>query len=247
MNYFHAGWEHIAGHQACLAHILRDYQDAAETYPDAHLAGPGAAGAARPDPRLARRPRRRPARDPRRRRGPADPGVPPRRHRRPGRRPPHPRPEAHHRPAPRPRPARILPRPAKTTCSGSPPTPAIWPTNNISERGVRPTEDPAEDLRPAHQRRRHPGPARHPQLHRHRPQARPPRPRRPAQPVHREPLAAAGTRPGLTSHPALPEPRHTTHIKNHPHRPGECLRPGWTGRSRVSLGSWWPRVKCLID
>ena len=28
-------WGHIAGHQACLAHILRDYQDAAETYPDA--------------------------------------------------------------------------------------------------------------------------------------------------------------------------------------------------------------------
>ena len=29
------GWEHIAGNQACLAHILRDYQDAAEAYPDA--------------------------------------------------------------------------------------------------------------------------------------------------------------------------------------------------------------------
>ena len=28
-------------------------------------------------------------------------------------------------------------------------------------------------------------------------------------------MAAAGPRPGLTSHPALPEPRHTTHIKNH--------------------------------
>ncbi len=34
-NYFHASWEHIAGHQACLAHILRDYEDAAETYPGA--------------------------------------------------------------------------------------------------------------------------------------------------------------------------------------------------------------------
>jgi transposase len=34
-NYFHSGWEHIAGHQAYLAHILRDYQDTAETYPDA--------------------------------------------------------------------------------------------------------------------------------------------------------------------------------------------------------------------
>ena len=36
VNYWNAGWENIAGHQACLAHILRDYEDAAETYPDAH-------------------------------------------------------------------------------------------------------------------------------------------------------------------------------------------------------------------
>ena len=34
-NYFHESWEHIAGNQACCAHILRDYQDCAETYPDA--------------------------------------------------------------------------------------------------------------------------------------------------------------------------------------------------------------------
>jgi hypothetical protein len=34
-NYFHPSWEHFAGNQACLAHILRDYQDCAETYPDA--------------------------------------------------------------------------------------------------------------------------------------------------------------------------------------------------------------------
>jgi hypothetical protein len=34
-NYFHPRWEHIAGNQACLAHLLRDYQDCAETYPDA--------------------------------------------------------------------------------------------------------------------------------------------------------------------------------------------------------------------
>jgi transposase IS66 family protein len=32
-NYFHPGWEHIAGNQACCAHLLRDLQDAAETYP----------------------------------------------------------------------------------------------------------------------------------------------------------------------------------------------------------------------
>jgi transposase len=34
-NYFHHGWEHIAGNQACLAHLIRDYEDAAECYPDA--------------------------------------------------------------------------------------------------------------------------------------------------------------------------------------------------------------------
>jgi transposase len=34
-NYFHKGWEHIAGNQACLAHLIRDYQDAAEYYPQA--------------------------------------------------------------------------------------------------------------------------------------------------------------------------------------------------------------------
>jgi transposase len=34
-NYFHDGWQHIAGHQACLAHLVRDYEDAAESYPGA--------------------------------------------------------------------------------------------------------------------------------------------------------------------------------------------------------------------
>jgi len=34
-NYFHPRWEHIAGNQACLAHLLRDYEDCAETYPGA--------------------------------------------------------------------------------------------------------------------------------------------------------------------------------------------------------------------
>jgi transposase len=34
-NYFHHGWEHIAGNQACLAHLVRDYEDAAESYPQA--------------------------------------------------------------------------------------------------------------------------------------------------------------------------------------------------------------------
>jgi hypothetical protein len=34
-NYFNPRWEHLAGHQACAAHLLRDLTDAAETYPKA--------------------------------------------------------------------------------------------------------------------------------------------------------------------------------------------------------------------
>jgi Transposase IS66 family len=36
INYFHRRWENLAGHQACAAHLLRDFADAAETYPQAH-------------------------------------------------------------------------------------------------------------------------------------------------------------------------------------------------------------------
>ena len=35
-NYFHPRWDTLAGHQACAAHVLRDFADAAETYPDQH-------------------------------------------------------------------------------------------------------------------------------------------------------------------------------------------------------------------
>ena len=34
-NYFHVTWKNISGHQACVQHILRDLQDCAETYPGA--------------------------------------------------------------------------------------------------------------------------------------------------------------------------------------------------------------------
>ncbi len=34
-NYFHDGWEHLAGHQPCLAHLIRDYEDAAQCWPGA--------------------------------------------------------------------------------------------------------------------------------------------------------------------------------------------------------------------
>jgi transposase len=33
--YFHDGWRNIAGHQACCAHLIRDFEDAAESWPDA--------------------------------------------------------------------------------------------------------------------------------------------------------------------------------------------------------------------
>ena len=34
-NYFHPRWKHVAGNQACLSHLLRDYEDCAESYPGA--------------------------------------------------------------------------------------------------------------------------------------------------------------------------------------------------------------------
>ena len=32
---FHGSWQHFTGNQACCAHLLRDFQDCAETYPGA--------------------------------------------------------------------------------------------------------------------------------------------------------------------------------------------------------------------
>ena len=34
-NYLSARWEHVAGNQFCLAHLIRDFEDCAETYPGA--------------------------------------------------------------------------------------------------------------------------------------------------------------------------------------------------------------------
>ncbi len=34
-NYYHPEWKQLAGHQACTAHLLRDFTDAAESYPEA--------------------------------------------------------------------------------------------------------------------------------------------------------------------------------------------------------------------
>ena len=87
-NYFHATWKNISGHQACTAHILRDLQDCAETYPGKHLARPGARSPPHADPRPQPGQRRRPGRDPRRHPRAAGAAVPPRHHRRAGRRAP---------------------------------------------------------------------------------------------------------------------------------------------------------------
>jgi transposase len=189
-NYFHRGWEHIAGNQACLAHLTRDYEDAAESWPDAVWpvqaqralrglirAWHAARNAGQPEiPAHIR-----------------DPLISEFRHavlagcsdvpRVPG--PGHA--TAQH-------PGRDLlefcrDRQADVTrfCCDS----RIWPANNISERGAS-RQHPAEDLRAAHQRGHYPGPARHPQLHRHRPQARPQRYGRPAQRHDRDAVKPAG-------------------------------------------------------
>jgi hypothetical protein len=34
-NYFNPRWKHVAGNQACLSHLLRDFEDCAESYPGA--------------------------------------------------------------------------------------------------------------------------------------------------------------------------------------------------------------------
>ena len=32
-DYFSSRWEHVAGNQSCLAHLIRDFEDCAETCP----------------------------------------------------------------------------------------------------------------------------------------------------------------------------------------------------------------------
>ncbi len=123
-GYYSETWQNFAGHQACAAHLIRDFADCAETYPGAGVAGAGHPVAARPHPRLARRPRAGTSRHPRRRPGTAGDRVPPRRHRRPGRRLPRPRPEEPGEAAARPRDARVLPRPAGRRAPVHRPTPA---------------------------------------------------------------------------------------------------------------------------
>jgi hypothetical protein len=69
----------------------------------------------------------------------------------------------------------------------------IWLTKQHQRARRPPAENPADNLRPPGQRRRHPGPPRHQKLHRHRAQARQERHGRPARPHARHALAPAGT------------------------------------------------------
>ena len=138
-NYFHSGWEHIAGNQARLAHLLRDYQDAAECYPEAIW------------PVQAQRALRGLIRGWHAARDAGQPQIPP------GIRDPLPR-EFRHAVLAGLCDVRRVPGPKSSTaqhpgrdllefcrdrqedvtrfCSDT----RIWPTNNISERGVRPVK-----------------------------------------------------------------------------------------------------------
>ena len=137
-GYYSETWQHFAGHQACAAHIIRDFAGLRRDLPRRRLAGAGHPLAARPHPCLARRPRAGTSRHPRRRPRTAGDRVPPRRHRRPGRRLPRPRPEEPGQAAARPRDARILPRPAGRRTPVHDRHQRLADEQYLSERGVRP-------------------------------------------------------------------------------------------------------------
>ena len=210
VNYFHPGWEYVAGHQACLSHLLGTIRTPPRPT-RARLARAGAAGTARPDPRLARRPRYRPGRDPRRYGRAADPEF--RRAVRAGLasvpRIPGPKNSTAQHPG---RDLLEFCRDREDDVLRFTTDTRIWPTNNISERGVRPlktqqkisgrltSEDATQDrldirsyidtaaTRPGH-------------------------PDRPARPVHRHPLATAGPSRAV----AVTSPENPSHLYHPEH------------------------------
>ena len=207
-NYFHPRWEHIAGNQACLSHLLRDYEDCAESYPGAvwpvqaqralrglihawHAAREQGLDAIPAD---ARKPLEHEFRHAVLAGLASVPRVPARR-------------TARSRSQ-----AASCSNSAATaaaTCCCSPRTPVS--AHEQYQRARRPpAENPAENIRPPGQRRRYPEPARHPRLHRHRPQARQECHGRPARPHARQALATA--RAGIlpvtgNRNPRYPSPR----------------------------------------
>ena len=136
-NYFHPRWEHIAGNQACAAHILRDYQDCAEATRTrsgpcrrsgrcAALSMPGtphASRAWRPSPPACGN---RWSMSSGTRSWPAWPSVP---------RVPGPKNSTKQRPG---RELLEFCRDRRSDVLLFAEDTSIWPTNNISERGVRP-------------------------------------------------------------------------------------------------------------
>jgi hypothetical protein len=170
-NYFNPRWKHIAGNQACLSHLLRDYEDCAESYPGAvwpaqaqrALRGMIHAWHAAREQGLT-----------------AIPGdvLTPLAH------------EFRHAvlaglaSVPR------VPGPKNST-KQKPGRELLEFCRDRRSDVLRFTTDSAEDLRPPGQRRRHPGPPRHQKLHRHRPQARQERHGRLARPHARQALATA--------------------------------------------------------
>ncbi len=169
-GYYSKTWQGFAGHQACAAHLIRDFADCAETYPDAAWPGQAvrslrglihASHAAREQglpaiPAEDRQPlelefRRavtvglaavsRVPRPKNKTSWPPSPASPARRTR-PG-----------SSPAAR---CSSSARTAGPTCSASPPAPASGRRTTPAIMRGPPPENPAENLRPPHQRRRHP-------------------------------------------------------------------------------------------
>ena len=187
-NYFHDGWQRIAGHQACCSHLIRDFEDAAQCWPDAiwpgqvqrALRGLIRAWHAARHQGLPEIPA--PVRDPLARefrhavlaglsriRGPE---------------------------------LSTAQHPGRDLLEFCHPRQDDVPRVLLRHPGVASqqhqrawcaaAENPAEDLRPAHQQPCHPGPARHPQLHRHRPRARPGRAHRAPRRHDRHPVEPPG-------------------------------------------------------
>src|SRR6185437_14330356 len=111
--------------------------------------------------------------------------------------PAYPRPETLHQTTTQPGPAGILPRPRNRRAQIRLRYPDL--AHEQSQRARPQThQNPTENFRPTHQRRRHPRPPRHPRLPRHRPQTRPQRPERPPRRPHRQPLVPTHPHTNLT-------------------------------------------------
>jgi transposase len=200
-------YDAIAGvlHQLCCQHLLRDLEDAAQSYPDAVWPGQAAdalralihtANTARAQGLAAAVPQRRPRRalgsPPRPRReqeaaaGPAAAGMPER------------------------------PRGRRAPLPDGPADPA-----HLQPGRTRPAprEDPAEDLRAAPLRDRDGQPVRHPRLHLHRRETRRAHHHRHPRRPRRKPVDATHTRLRITP----PADSHTTQAAITPRRWPECL------------------------